>query len=140
MQIQVHTDGNVDGAVEFEEHVRTTISSRLLRFTDDVTRVDVHLADESAGRSTGDDKRCMIEARLAWHSPVTVTCHSSTVDGALSEAAGKIVTVLSREVDRRGHRKGGPSIRTDSPPPEEPAASRPGDVDPRGDGDGDTPT
>ncbi len=121
MQIQVNTDGNVDGRVELETHVTSAIESRLARFSDDVTRVEVHLADESAGRSTAADKRCMIEARLAWRSPVAVTCHSGTVDEALSAAIDKLVTVLGRESDRRGHRKGTSSIRTDSPPPETPA-------------------
>ena len=121
MQIQVNTDGNVDGRVELEEHVTDAIESRLARFRDDVTRVEVHLGDESAGRSTAADQRCMIEARLAWRSPVTVTGHGDTVEAALTAAIGKLVTVLGRESERRGHHKGAASIRTDSPPPESPA-------------------
>ncbi len=120
MQILVNTDGNVDGRIELEEHVRSAIESRLARFSDDVTRMEVHLADESAGRSTGADQRCMLEARLARRSPVTVTAHGGTVDEALSGAIGKLITVLGRESDRQGHRKGGASIRTDSPPDETP--------------------
>ena len=118
MQVQVNTDGNVTGRVELEARVRCAIESRLARFRDDVTRVEVHLADESAGRTTAADKRCILEARLVWRSPVAVTCHSATVDEALAAAIGKLVTVLGRESDRRGHRKGAASIRTDSPPPE----------------------
>ncbi len=122
MQIQVHTDGNIDGGAELDEFVRSEVESRLARFSDDVTRVEVHLGDESAGRSTADDKRCMVEARPAWRSPLSVTCHSSTIDDALSQALGKIVTVLGKEGDRKGHQKGAASIRTDSPPPETPTA------------------
>lgn len=104
MQIQVNTDNNIDGTAELEAHVVSTIESRLERFRDDVTRVEVHLADESAGRSTADDKRCMLEARLSGRSPVTVSSHSATVEDALSAAVGKLVTVLGRESDRRGPR------------------------------------
>ena len=49
------------------------------------------------------------------------TCHSETVEEALTAAIGKLGTVLAWESDRRGHRKGAASIRTDSPPPETPA-------------------
>ena len=122
MQIQVNTDGNVSGRGAFEAHVTAAIESTLGRFGDDVTRVEIHLGDESAGRVTAADKRCMIEARLAWRSPVTVTCHRGTLDEALTTAIGKLVTVLGREFDRRDHRKGAASIRTHSQPPEMPAA------------------
>jgi ribosome-associated translation inhibitor RaiA len=132
MQIQVNTDSNIDGTAELDAHVKSAIESRLDRFRDDVTRVEVHLADESAGRSTTADKRCMLEARLAWRSPVTVTCHSATVEEALTAAIGKLVTVLGRESGRRGNRKGAASIRTDSPPPETPAdRDTQSDTDPR---------
>jgi len=73
MQIQVNTDSNIDGRAELDAHVKSAIESRLDRFRDDVTRVEVHLADESAGRSTTADKRCMLD----WSAPQARSCHRS---------------------------------------------------------------
>lgn len=112
MQIHVNTDSNVTGREELADHISTTIEARLARFRDYLTRVEVHLADESAGRTTGADKRCMIEARPAGREPIAVTTHASTVDDALTAAINKLTTVLARETDRRDHHKGSASIRT----------------------------
>lgn len=112
MQIQVNTDSNVVGREELEARVATTVESGLARFGDRLTRVEVHLGDESAGRRTEGDKRCMIEARPAGRAPVAVTAHAASLEEALGVAVGKLVTVLGRERSRRDHHKGGPTIRT----------------------------
>lgn len=112
MQIQVNTDSTVTGREELADRIATTIEARLARFGDYLTRVEVHLADESAGRTTAADKRCMIEARPAGRQPVAVTSHAPTLDEALTAAIGKLAAVLTRELGRRDHHKGSASIRT----------------------------
>lgn len=120
MQIQVNTDSNVTGREELADRIAAMIEARLTRFADHLTRVEVHLADESAGRTTAADKRCMIEARPAGRQPVAVTSHAPTLDEACTAAVGKLATVLAREFGRRDHHKGSASIRTgtgeDRPP------------------------
>lgn len=111
MQIQVNTDHNIDGHDELASYVSAEIESRLTRFGDQITRVEVHLGDESAGRSGGSDMRCMIEARPAGRSPVAVTDHAATVGEAVSGATGKLVRLLETEFGRRDDRKGGTTIR-----------------------------
>ncbi len=111
MQIQVNTDGNVEGREELVEHVSAEIKARLGRFGDQVTRYEVHLGDESAGRSTSSDMRCMIEARPARRGAVAVTCHAASLHEAVSGAVEKLAHLLAREFGRRDHRKGGASIR-----------------------------
>src|SRR5829696_8201924 len=79
MQIQVHTDRNVDVSAGIIERIEAELESALSRFSDQITRVEVHLGDESAGRSGGADKRCMLEARPAGQQPVAVTHHAASV-------------------------------------------------------------
>lgn len=129
MQIQVNTDSNVSGREEQIDHIAATVEARLARFEDSLTRVEVHLADESAGRTAAADHRCMIEARPAGRQPVAATGHAPTVDESVASALSKLTTVLARELGRRDHHKGSSSIRTDGSEGSPPAASTDGDVD-----------
>ena len=73
MQIQINTDHNIDGREALAAQVSGTIETALSRFSDHITRVEVHLSDENGGKNGLNDKRCMLEARLERHRPITVT-------------------------------------------------------------------
>lgn len=94
MQIQINTDNNVDTGDQLTVLVEDKVESAFAPYARRITRVDVHLGDESAGRKTGADMRCMIEVRPAGHEPVVVTDHASTTDGALSSAVEKMQRLL----------------------------------------------
>jgi ribosome-associated translation inhibitor RaiA len=115
MQIQINTDHNLHGGESLAATVRATVEDALDRFNTQVTRVEVHLGDENAGKSGGDDKRCMMEARLEGQAPIAVTHHAATVaqaiDGAAERLVHRIEHTLGRLQDRRRHA---------SPPPIEP--------------------
>lgn len=51
-----------------------------------VQRIEVHLADESAGRATEDDIRCLLTADLEGQSPVAASHHADSVDQAVTRA------------------------------------------------------
>ena len=108
MQIQVNTDNNVEGSVQLVNHVRNVVESALSRFSDRITRVEVHLGDENGGKSGQADKRCMMEARLEGRQPSAVTHHAATVDEAIEGAADKLVSLvdstLGRLRDQNDHR------------------------------------
>jgi hypothetical protein len=112
MQIQVNTDKNIEGRDELVEQLTGEIEAALSRFSEHLTRVEVHLGDESSGRSTGGDQRCTIEARPAGQPPVAVTHHASSQDLACRGAAAKLGNLLESRFGRQNHRKGGDSIRT----------------------------
>jgi hypothetical protein len=112
MQIQVNTDRNIEGRDALVEHVTGEIEAALSRFGEHLTRVEVHLGDESSGRSTDGDQRCTIEARPAGKPPVAVTHHASTQELACRGAADKLGNLLESRFGRRDHRKGGDTIRT----------------------------
>ena len=115
MEIQVNTDTNIDGSGKLAGHVQSEIEHALSQYADRITRVEVHLRDESAGRSTGRDKRCMLEARPSGGQPVAVTDYADTLDDALHGALAKLVRLLESKFARRNDPKGGDTIRKAEP-------------------------
>jgi hypothetical protein len=111
MQIQVHTDRNVAVSDGMVQRIEAELGSALARFSDQITRVEVHLGDESGGRPGGADKRCMLEARPAGQHPVAVTHHAASVSEACSGAVHKLEALLQGRYGRANNRKGGESIR-----------------------------
>lgn len=111
MQIQVTTDRNVEGGDELTRRVEADVRDGLARFSARLTRVEVHLGDENAGKAGAADKRCVLEARPAGQPPVAVTNHASSVDDACRGAIEKLEKLLARRFGRLGDRKAGGSIR-----------------------------
>lgn len=111
MQIQFHTDHNLDISDGLVQRIEADVEDALARHSEQITRVDIHLSDENAGRSGGLDKRCMMEARPAGHQPVAVTHHAASPYEACSGAVDKLATVLDTKYGRLDDRKGGESIR-----------------------------
>lgn len=111
MHIEVTTDHNVDGSETRTGQVVAEVETALARFGDHLTRVEVHLADENAGKGGATDKRCKIEARPAGQQPVAVTHHGATVDEAVGGALRKLRSALDRRFGRRDLRKGGATVR-----------------------------
>lgn len=100
MQIAVHTDNTISGHDIVMSRVATEVEEALARFESRVTRVEVHLRDESAGRSTQDDLRCVIEAFPEGQSPAVASHHADTVDEAVRGAAHRLDRVLESQLAR----------------------------------------
>lgn len=105
MQIQVNTDSNIEGDADLVRRVTDTLAKSLDRFSEQVTRVEVHLSDQNSDQRSGaKDKRCVLEARLAGVQPISVSDEAALVDHAVSGAADKLVRSLDRTLARRGRR------------------------------------
>jgi ribosome-associated translation inhibitor RaiA len=100
MKIQFNTDANIHGTEALASQVSATIEEALGRFEDHITRVEVHLSDESRGKVGKHDHRCMLEARLEGRKPVAVTDHASTLDQAVNGAVGKLTRLLDSTFGR----------------------------------------
>lgn len=100
MQIQINTDSNIKAHAAFTSAITEHIENALHRYSDRITRLEVHLSDENAGKSGQNDKRCMLEARLENRQPVSVTHLSATVDQAVDGAVDKMVRVIDSTLDR----------------------------------------
>ena len=94
MQIQINTDSNIEGREELATESRTVVEDSLSRFSDHITRVEVHLSDENRRKVGGEDKRCMIEARIEGRQPITVHEQAATLDQAIHGAAGKLKRLI----------------------------------------------
>ena len=117
MQIQINTDHNIQGYESAAATVRSTVENALRRFSSHITRLEVHLGDENASKRGGDDKRCMMEARLEGHQPIAVTHHAATVGQAIDGAAEKLVHRLEHTLGRlHSHRGNGAMPSPESEP------------------------
>ena len=113
MQIQVNTDANIKGRDDHVRQIEAEINTALSRFSDQITRIEVHLSDENAGKSGSADKRCLMEARPAGRQPIEVSHEGATLEEAYSGAAKKLRSSLESTLGRASDHKGGASIRTD---------------------------
>ncbi|MBT3071217.1 HPF/RaiA family ribosome-associated protein [Rhodomicrobium sp. Az07] len=112
MHIQVNTDDNIEGRDELAVKIEAEVTATLSRFGDQITRVEVHLSDENAGKSGSADKRCLMEARPAGHQPIAVSHAGATLEMAYSGAAKKLRSSLENTLGRANDHKGSASIRT----------------------------
>lgn len=104
MTIQFNTDNKVKVSDELRPPLFRIISEGLSRFSNQITRVEVHLSDENGDKEGLNDKRCMIEARLAGMKPIAVTNHGNTHEQAVEGAVDKLKTSLDTILGRlRNH-------------------------------------
>jgi ribosome-associated translation inhibitor RaiA len=100
MLIQFNTDKNVTGSEELIASSTSLISEELSRFSQQITRVEVHLSDENGNKKGVNDKRCIVEARLAGMKPIAVTDHANTHEQAIFGAVDKLKTSLEKITGR----------------------------------------
>jgi ribosomal subunit interface protein len=100
MHIQINTDHNIEGREELTTHVNDVVENALSRFSDRITRVEVHLSDQNGDKSSQNDKRCMMEVRLEGRQPTAVTHQAASLDGAVDGAADKLKRSLESTLER----------------------------------------
>jgi hypothetical protein len=110
MNVIVNTDHNIPLSEESIEEIQKVVAGTLVHFDSRLTRVEVHLTDGSAGRSTADDIRCRLEARPEGLSPEFATDNASSVDAAVAGALQKMKHVLDTTFGRLDQHKGATSM------------------------------
>lgn len=104
MQIQVHTDNNIEGSARMSAYFTETLEEALSRFQDQISSVQVHLSDENAGKEGSDDKRCLLEARVKGLKPIVASNYAENIDIAVSGAIDKLVKNLESTIGKlRNH-------------------------------------
>ncbi len=106
MNIQVSTDHNIKGSALLNSYVVETLTSALERFKGIITRVEVHLTDENAAKSGGQDKRCLMEARVAHHQPIIVRHNADNIHQAIQETSDKLERSISSLMEKTRERTG----------------------------------
>jgi len=115
MKVQINTNKNVDSNESFAAYIRGTVEAVLDRSKDVISRVEVHVSDESGHKRGHNDKRCMMEARIEGIQPIAISHHAETLDLAIDGAAEKLNSLIEGTLGRQRHQK---NRRTDPEMPE----------------------
>ncbi|MBK9444019.1 MAG: HPF/RaiA family ribosome-associated protein [Comamonadaceae bacterium] len=101
MQVQIHTDNHIEGTDAMAQWASSTVKTALERFASQITRVEVHLSDENAGKkNTTESIQCTMEARLEGHQPLALKHHGANLNQALEGAAEKMVRLIDNSLGR----------------------------------------
>lgn len=100
MEVIFNTDKNIEGKERIEKYFKEQIKESLDRFSDRVTRIEVHLSDENAAKGGENDKKCVLEARPEGLKPVAVTAFDSTIEKAISGATQKMKSALTKLIGK----------------------------------------
>lgn len=100
MQVHIKTDHNIEGHETLAAQVCGVVESALTRFSDRITRVEVHLSDENSHKRGDNDKRCVMEARLKGRQPIAVTRQAATLTQAVSGTADKLAKLIENTLGR----------------------------------------
>ena len=101
MQVIINSDNHVELNEQSIEQWQTEISTSLERFSDWITRVEVHLTDQNSDAKGGpDDIRCLMEARPASQQPVSVEVRAASVDQAILEGTNTLERRLGAMIDK----------------------------------------
>ena len=100
MTIQLNTDKNLSVHDEYGSKLESLLAENLSRFSEYITRLEVHLSDENSSKEGINDKRCLLEARLEGRQPIAVIGLGNTYDLAVNSAIGKLKTSLDTIIGR----------------------------------------
>jgi ribosomal subunit interface protein len=100
MNIQVNTDHNTQGSEELTRYIEGSLSEHFERYKNAITRIEVHLSDVNGGKTSANDKRCLLEARVANRQPVVVSHNADSVHQAIEAAAQKLLRSLDSMAGR----------------------------------------
>ena len=106
MQIQVRTDNHIHGGERLIEGITEGLQSSFQRFDHQITRLEVHLADVNGPKGADNDKRCLIEARLAHHQPIVASHQAATIDESVDGASDKLFRAIETTIGRLHEAKG----------------------------------
>lgn len=100
MNIQVNCDHNIKGGQDLNAFVESSLTEAFDRFNRAITRIEVHLSDENAGKTGGNDKKCLLEARVSNYAPVVVSHHADSLHEAIEGATTKLMRSLDDMVGK----------------------------------------
>jgi ribosomal subunit interface protein len=111
MQVQTNTDHNVEHTNALTTHVETVVTEMLSRFSDQTTRVIVHLSEGKDSKNPHGDHRCMMEAHIKNHAPVVANDHAESMHQAIHHTAEKLKRALDTTLGKLNTKtKGGHRI------------------------------
>lgn len=102
MNILINTNG-FELTDPIAAHVRARVEHALSHQVDKFTRVEAHLGDNAAHKSSPADKRCMLEARPKGLDPIAVTFEHADLYSAVNGAADKLKRAVQTKFGKLDH-------------------------------------
>ncbi len=99
MHIQINF-GDIDGSDALRDRVTQKVEHVLQHVADRITRVEVHLRDDNAGKAGSHDKRAVMEARPAGHDPIAVEHNGEDIYKVIDETAQKLGRAVKSKLER----------------------------------------
>ena len=90
MIVQFNTDKNIAGGERHRAYFNSMIETELQRYSDHITRVEMHVSSEKGEKEGLQDIKCLLEVRLKGRSPLVITNHSTREELAISGATDKL--------------------------------------------------
>ena len=100
MTIQLNAGKNLSVHESFGDKLNDLLEEELSRFSEYITRIEVHLSDENGGKEGQNNKRCLLEARLEGRQPIAVTANADTNEQAVADAIDKLKSSLDTILGR----------------------------------------
>ena len=94
MTILINTDKTINGEKRNRDFFSSQIVEALQRFESHITKIEVHLKDESGRKDGFNDISCLLEARIEGRKPIAITNQANTMDIAVTGAIDKIKTAI----------------------------------------------
>ena len=101
MKIQINTDNHIAATEALVADIENKLTLTLKRFEDQINRVEVHLSDINSAKSGPNDKRCLIEARVAGMNPIATRHEAPTVSLAIDGATDRMLAALDSALGKR---------------------------------------
>ena len=100
MTIQFNHDKTIDWDQRHDDHFSSILKEDLDRFSDHITRVEVHLSDQNGAKEGPNDIRCLLEVRVEGMRPIAVSDDSDSIEQSISGATTKAKASLSKIIER----------------------------------------
>jgi ribosomal subunit interface protein len=116
MQIQINTDSTIEQHEPLTRHVESVVKEGLSRFSEHITRVEVHLSETNDRKSSSGDHRCLMEARMEGHPPIAASDHAASLHQTIHGAAEKLKRSIDSTLGRIKDSAKGINIIAETPP------------------------
>lgn len=99
MQIQINYS-DIEKSPALSQHVEEQVEKALKHVSERVTRVEVHLHNDKQKRDGPQDKRSLMEARIAGDQPLAIESRSDDIYKAVKESAEKLGRAVNHRIDK----------------------------------------
>src|SRR5215469_2085319 len=102
MKILVNSDSSIAMDARLAKYIVGEGSELLDRFSDRLTRVEIHVSDIDRGKTGKVDKRCLVEVRPTRMKPLVASAQTKDMKTAVNQAMRKMVRALNTTLGKQG--------------------------------------